>query len=147
MRHSFFALVAFAISGAACSSSNAKGAPADAGLEAEASADDLIQGCGTFVDHSADDGGVESLLWDQSIAVSDDRCSQIKAGQTVIFGNGIGGPGDFTQHPLLGFEGDTPSPFNNLNYQTGAVVFPTPGTFGFQCSTHPPMKGAIKVVP
>lgn len=147
MRHWFFAWLACASLGLGCSSSDAKAKPSDAGAEAEASADDLIQGCATFADHTTEDGGVLNLLWDQSIAVSDDRCSTIKVGQTVIFGNGIGGPGDFVQHPLIAYEGDTPNPIENLNYQTGAVVFPAAGTFGYDCGTHPAMKGAIKVVP
>lgn len=148
MRHSFFALIALtsfgATLGAACSSSSSKGTPADAGVEAEASAGDLVEGCTTFVDRR-DPSADRTLLWDQSIAVDDTRCMEIKVGQTVTWGNGAGGPGDFAQHPVVPFEGDDNNPIQNMNYQTGEVVFPTAGTFGYVCGTHPAMKGAVKV--
>ena len=109
---------------------------------------DLVEGCTTFVDRTDPtntDGRV--LLWDPSIAVDDSRCLQIKVGQTVTWGDGSGGPGDFKNHPLIAFEGDDNNPIENLIYATGVVTFDAPGTFGYVCGTHPAMKGAVKVVP
>ena len=143
MRHLFFAFAAVAAV-VACSS-DPKGKPSDAGVEAEAeAAAELVEGCETFVDRR-DPSANRTLLWDQSISVDDSRCMQIKVGQTVTWANAFGDAGDFTAHPLIAFEGDTPNPIENLNYETGSVTFPAAGTFGYVCGTHPAMKGAILV--
>lgn len=63
----------------------------------------------------------------------------VKKGQTIAF------EGDFTVHPLVASGGDTPNPFTSVP-PTGKVTFSAVGTFGFVCSTHASMTGAIEVV-
>jgi plastocyanin len=64
--------------------------------------------------------------------------------------------GNFTTHPIKGSGGSTPNPFDaakdNLSnpgteQESGAVVFTTPGTYGYICEVHPSMTGAVLVVP
>ena len=71
-------------------------------------------------------------------------CLTIKVGQKVTFA------GNFFEHPLEPKDGELVTPIPPAT-DTGArltVTFPNPGTFGFQCKTHPmEMFGAIQVVP
>jgi plastocyanin len=62
---------------------------------------------------------------------------RIKVGQSVRF------DGDFVEHPLVAFGGDTPNPVS----AEAEVVFSEPGLYGYLCTTHASMTGAIWVVP
>lgn len=79
------------------------------------------------------------MVWDLTVASSPSRCMTVKKGQTVAF------EGNFTSHPLVAAGGDSPNPFASVA-DTGKVTFAATGTFGFVCSNHSSMTGAIKVV-
>jgi plastocyanin len=69
------------------------------------------------------------------------KCMKIAAGQTVTFN------GDFTQHPLVQKGGDVPNPFASPQGSGGVrtVAFSAAGTFGYECSIHASITGAIFV--
>jgi hypothetical protein len=100
----------------------------------------VVQGCEetAYVDRRAPAADRE-LAWILSIASDPERCMSITVGQSVVW------TGNFNVHPLDPQGGDTPNPITGT--ETGAVVFTTPGTFGYVCGVHPSMKGAIRVVP
>jgi plastocyanin len=79
---------------------------------------------------------LRTVLWDASIAFAAERCLKIRAHQDVVF------DGDFDAHPLEPLGGDMPSPFSG-----GHWSFSRPGVFGYICSIHSEMTGAIWVVP
>lgn len=95
----------------------------------------LLNGCSAYVDRRAA-AASRTLVWDASIAVSAERCMKIRAGQQVVF------DGDFEAHPLEALGGDVPSPFSSASW-----VFAEPGVFGYICTIHAEMTGAIWVVP
>ncbi len=71
------------------------------------------------------------------------RCVEIKAGQSVTW------TGDFATHPLAADQGDAPNPVASANLAgpSATVAFPTAGTFGFKCTVHSSMIGAVLVTP
>jgi len=91
-----------------------------------------------FVDLSAGAATVRKIAWDFSVTSAPERCMSIKTGQTVVWN------GELEVHPLAGSGGDSPNPISA--HHAGSVTFNAPGTFGFVCLAHSPMKGAIKVV-
>jgi plastocyanin len=97
-----------------------------------------VNGCTTFVDQTADTDA-RKMVWDFSVSSDPNRCMTIKKGQTVAF------EGNFTTHPLVAAGGDSPNPFSSVP-ATGKVTFDATGTFGFVCSVHASMNGAIQVV-
>ena len=116
-------------------------AAADAGPDAEPPA--LVQGCTptSYQDRTAP-GADRDLDWDDAFAGDVERCLMIKVGQ------GVSWTGDLSEHPVVPEGGTTPSPIVAIGNGFGvSYTFTTPGTFGYLCSTHPPMKGAIFVVP
>lgn len=56
-------------------------------------------------------------------------------GQSVTFS------GDLVEHPLAPLGGDKPNPLTR-----SPASFPSPGVFGYYCTVHPTMLGAIWVV-
>jgi plastocyanin len=96
--------------------------------------------CTTFTDHTAA-GDARTLTWSFAISTDPNRCMKIKVGQAVTW------QGDFTAHPLVANDGDKPNPIANVDTSTGKVTFNAAGTFGYKCSIHPAMFGAIEVVP
>ena len=73
---------------------------------------------------------------------------KIKRGQKVTFATDDTGstPADFDAHPLGAQGGDTPNPVESaLEKNTGEVSFATAGEFGYICTVHPVMIGAIVV--
>ena len=64
----------------------------------------------------------------------------IKTGQTVHWN------GNLAIHPLGAKGGDNPNPMSSVD-SAGRVAFPSAGTFGYTCTVHEPMIGAIRVVP
>lgn len=98
-----------------------------------------VQGCQPtqFIDRSSSSADRE-LNWDFGIGSDPERCLQVQVGQSV-FWNGVS-----DVHPLDGFGGDLPNPISS--HANGSVTFNSVGTFGFFCSNHSTMKGAIKVV-
>jgi hypothetical protein len=99
-----------------------------------------INGCTGFKDHT--DPSDERLInWDFAIATTPDRCMRIKVGQSVTW------TGNFNVHPIAVKDGVTPSPIAEIDTASGKVTFPMQGTFGYGCTTHPAMSGAIDVVP
>jgi hypothetical protein len=111
---------------------------AAAGLPSLAEAQ-VVQDCqpDQYLDRTAANADRE-LTWDFSISTDPERCMQVQVGQTVLWN------GDLSTHPLGSGGGDMPNPI--IFHIDGAVTFTTVGTFGFQCLSHSPMKGAIKVV-
>ena len=94
-----------------------------------------LNGCIEYVDRTAP-SALRTVLWDASIAFAAERCLKIRAHQDVVF------DGDFDAHPLEPLGGDMPSPFSG-----GHWSFSRPGVFGYICSIHSEMTGAIWVVP
>jgi plastocyanin len=116
--------------------------PRDAGHEgmdsatpkdAASDAGSAVNGCVQYVDRTSG-GDVQTMPWDDDIGFTPERCMKVRVGQTVAFA------GDFEEHPLAPYGGDTPSP---IGEQT---LFQQPGVFGYFCTTHPSMNGAIWVV-
>jgi hypothetical protein len=73
-----------------------------------------------------------------------ERCLEVKVGQAVTFG------GDFTNHPLAPFNGDSPNPIaahTGSTQEDYTVTFTAVGTFGYHCTVHAPMMGAVHVIP
>jgi len=120
-------VVSAALTLAACSSDPAT-TPADGGPAS-------VNGCTTFADETASGG---AIAWDFNVTP---KCVKVKVGQAVTW------TGDFSFHPLAPFNGDTPNPITTGSGGTSKVTFPTAGTFGFHCLTHPAMQGAVQVVP
>lgn len=94
-----------------------------------------LNGCTTYVDRTAPSAS-RTLPWDAAIAVSPERCLKIRVDQEVVF------DGDFDAHPIESSGGDSPSPFS-----TTPLAFARPGVFGYACTVHSEMTGAIWVVP
>lgn len=109
-----------------------------------------INGCTSYVDRT-DVNADRDISWDFGVANSPERCMKIKVGQTVTF------RGDFKAHPLKGQNGGDNNPFGEAfdrianpgvpDQEFTPMEFPSAGTFGFTCSLHPNMMGAIQVVP
>lgn len=112
------------------------GGGSDAGTDASV---EPVNACKTFVDRT-DAGASRTITWDFSISGAAERCMKIQVGQTVTWS------GDFTAHPLVPQGGDTPNPVSGVDTATGQVTFAKAGTFGYACSFHPAMVGAIQVV-
>lgn len=122
------------------SSSSSSGGSGDGGGDAATA----VNGCTSFVDRSGA-GDARVLTWTFGIAQAPERCMKIKAGQTVKFTSDGSAAADFSSHPLAAQGGDTPNPVTNVDTSTGDVTFASAGTFGFVCSNHPAMLGAIQV--
>ena len=132
-----------------CSSSSTSGGGGnDAGSGSDAANDTgaavdsgaALNGCTTFVDHTAA-ADPRALTWSLAISSSPDRCMKIKVGQSVTWN------GSFTTHPLHDDGGDAPNPISASTSPTGPIAFPAAGTFGYICGVHASMNGAILVVP
>lgn len=101
----------------------------------------LINGCTVYQDQTSD-GSPRNLNWDLPLASSPARCMKIKAGQSVTW------RGLFSFHPLKAQGGDAGNPISNGGSgDTHVVAFPATGTFGYVCTSHPSMTGAIFVAP
>jgi plastocyanin len=88
------------------------------------------------------DADSRTLTFDFGIATAPERCMKIKQGQDVMWS----GPSNL--HPLIPFNGDTPTPIPAGPTKTDITVnFPDTGTFGYKCQNHATMQGAIMVVP
>jgi plastocyanin len=119
----------------------------DAGTDAAAQPAKEVNGCTSYVDRTAADAD-RDIVWDFSINTEEERCMKVKVGQKDTFVKTDMTPGNFNFHPLGAQGGDTPSPFPGaLNASTGEVTFANAGTFGFVCTAHSSMNGAIYVVP
>ncbi len=101
----------------------------------------VVGGCTSFVDMT---DPVESRRLDWTLPLTDpNRCMMIKVGQEVTW------IGNFGNHPLAASGGDTPSPIVDAGPGDGSVAatFTRAGVYGFKCTIHSSMTGAIKVVP
>lgn len=79
--------------------------------------------------------------WGFGVARSPNRCITVKVGQSVTF------LGSLSSHPLAPKGGDTPNPIPNLRSGSSVTVkFDAPGTFGYVCTRHSSMTGAVRVV-
>ena len=117
---------------AGCSGGNGQ---SDAGPD-----DAVINGCTVFNDLTAG-GGTINFPDTATPAAIEPSCAKIKVGQTLTFA------GDFAAHPLVPEGGDSPNPIPATSSGTNKIVsFPSAGTFGFGCSVHATMRGAILVV-
>ncbi len=94
-----------------------------------------VDGCG-----SSDFVPANQIDW--TFAVSP-RCVEIQAGQSVTW------TGDFVTHPLEADQGDAPNPIASANLAgpSATVTFPKAGTFGYKCTVHSSMIGAVLVTP
>jgi plastocyanin len=102
----------------------------------------VVNGCTDFEDESVP-GADAYINWKNPLAAAE-KCIQIKVGQQVTFGTT-----DFSVHPLVPSGGDAGNPIQpqsdgDDDYK---VTFPAAGVFGFKCTVHAAMNGAIKVVP
>jgi plastocyanin len=55
--------------------------------------------------------------------------------------------GPSSTHPLSSFNGTTPSPIPQGATTDQTITFANEGTYGFHCTVHASMQGAIQVVP
>jgi hypothetical protein len=108
----------------------------------------LINGCTVFQDGTAGalPGANRYIEWEDptTFAAKGERCLEIKVGQSVVF------HGDFNMHPLAASGGDAPaiaSKASSTGSEEYEVTFPAVGTFGYKCTIHAPMTGAIHVIP
>jgi plastocyanin len=101
----------------------------------------VVNGCIIFTDRTAA-AADRTLTWDLTIATSAERCITVKVGQVVAWA------GAFATHPLTASGGDTPNPVPNYGSGVhGTVTFNAAGTFGYKCTVHATMTGAVQVVP
>ena len=110
--------------------------PGDSGTDAPVTPDPPLNGCTTYVDLTAD-AAKREIPWDFPVTSAPEHCMKIKVGQTVKWN------GNRNTHPLAASGGDSPNPITDAD----TVTFPKAGVFGYICSAHPNMKGAIVVVP
>jgi plastocyanin len=99
--------------------------------------------CTVYVDRTGT-GDDRSISFSMATLPTDvERCMRVKAGQTVTFTTS-----SFITHPLAPSGGDTPSPIRPQVSGSGEnFVMSTPGVYGYKCTTHATMTGAILVVP
>lgn len=121
------------------------GGRTDAGSDTGSTTGNL-HGCNEFVDRTAE-SAERSIQWDFDVLDRPERCMKVKVGQTVTWGDGLGGPARFESHPITAAGGDKPSPIESVDTETGKATFDKPGTFGFECGIHGAMVGVIQVVP
>lgn len=95
-----------------------------------------VNGCTTFADGTGD-SSTRIITWDLGVGSLPARCLEIKVGQAVVWN------GDLATHPLAASGGDTPNPIMDAD----TITFPSAGTYGFVCTRHASMNGAIRVVP
>lgn len=99
-----------------------------------------LNGCTEYVDRTAPDAD-RSMAWDYAIADDPARCMKIRVGQSVVF------VGDRDAHPIDARGGDAANPFLNAFARPQDVfTFDRPGVFGYYCTLHEQMLGAIWVV-
>jgi plastocyanin len=101
-----------------------------------------LNDCTTFRDATAE-SDPRAIVWDFGVATSDDRCMRVKLGQTVTWN------GNFATHPLGTQGGNSPNPIaapSTPTPESRTVTFGNTGTFGYVCTRHSSMKGAIQVV-
>jgi hypothetical protein len=95
-----------------------------------------INGCNSYTDGT-------TIAWSITSAPPS-TCLRVTKGGKVTFN------GDLTSHPIAASGGDgAGTPFATVS-DTGTskeFTFDTVGTFGFVCTNHPSMTGAIEVVP
>lgn len=105
-----------------------------------------LNGCTTYVDLTAA-GAARTITW--ALPLSDaNKCMKVKTGQSVTW------TGSFTSHPLAPQGGTTPNPItssgattNDAGQSTATITFANAGDYGYICSIHASMIGAIQVVP
>jgi hypothetical protein len=112
-----------------------------------------LNGCQDVSQFLADPDPSDPLFIPWADIYQSDRpiCFRIEAGDQVAWqvGKLVSHTTEtFADHPLESTEVGSPIAGKSTADQTDYVVtFPTPGTFGFHCTMHPNMKGAIWVVP
>lgn len=94
-----------------------------------------LNGCTTYSDRTGD-AAKREIAWGFSVSSTPEACMRIKVGQTVTWN------GDLGSHPLAAKGGDSPSPITNA----ATAKFDKAGTYGFVCTLHSSMQGAIVVV-
>ncbi len=120
-------------------SSGSSGATADSGsTPVEAGP---INGCTTFEDRTADDAD-RTIVWTRRVGKV---CLKIKKGQTVTWAPT---EANFAAHPLAPSGGASPNPITAPAPTAAPYVatVATAGTFGYVCTFHFDMTGAIQVV-
>jgi hypothetical protein len=130
--------------GGSSSSSGSSTTPDASGADGGAA----LNGCAAFVDRTAEDAS-RSLQWDFGVGDRPERCMKIKVGQSLKLSlDGSFTPADLGEHPVGPLGGDAPSPFTDPGVDAaGNLLFDKAGTFGFHCTIHSGMTGAILVVP
>jgi hypothetical protein len=98
----------------------------------------VVNGCAAYDDRTAPAAG-RSVTWDYGISEAPERCVRISLGQSVTW------LADFELHPL------EISPFVLGSYDaagdTYTATFTQPGAWGFVCTAHSEMNGAVWVTP
>lgn len=97
-----------------------------------------VNGCTAdkYVDATTDTSKAVVTPWGFDVTTGS-NCIKIKKGGTVTWS-----PAPSATHPLGASGGDTPNPIMN----TATNTFPTAGVFGYHCTNHASMIGAIWVV-
>ncbi len=143
MRTSFFFSVLLAASMLACGGDDdgetlTNGGGGDSpGGDGDGGAAGPVNGCATFEDKTAE--SAITITWSLSLAGQPGACLKVKKGTTVTWS------GDLTEHPLSASGGTTPNPISVGATTGGIVTFGKPGTYGYVCTKHPTMTGAIEV--
>jgi plastocyanin len=98
-----------------------------------------VNGCSTFTDLTA---GTATIEFGGALGNNyAPRCVQVKVGQPVTFS------GEFGTHPLTQSCGPNQSVPSKSSGTSTTVTFASAGTWGFKCTVHAGMNGAIDVVP
>jgi plastocyanin len=102
-----------------------------------------INGCTTYDDRTATTA-IRQVTWNMTVATRPEHCMRVKLNQTVCWYTS-----SFATHPLAPSGGDSPSPItaNSAATIVNCVNFNRVGTFGYKCTVHAEMVGAVQVVP
>ena len=119
-------------SGNATSSSSSSGSTSSSGGPAP------LNGCTTYVDHTADT--TVTITWTNPVS-DPDKCSTIKVGTKVVW------DGNTSEHPLASHGGMALPQAPTNGGPSDEETFTEAGLYGYTCTVHSNMVGAINVVP
>ncbi len=113
----------------------------DAGPAEDSGTTEVVNGCTSFTDLTQASAPTINGPMDPLPAQFSPNCVMIHAGQSVTWNVLL------SVHILAAFGGDSPNPIQTTSSGTSVTfTFPTAGTFGYHCATHPTqMFGAVKV--
>jgi len=124
--------IAFVLGGCSGDDSAPYGSGAPSSTTSGQPASAALNGCTSYVDG-------DTIAWTMS-ARPPATCLRIKKGGTVTWN------GDLGSHPLAPKGGDSATPISTVSSGSAkAFTFDAPGTYGFVCTVHGSMTGAILV--